>query len=306
MRFKITGYNQKKSKLNNLDNVTDICVIVPIHNGLNETKEMLLSLYKSIVTSDYNKYIKVIFIDDGSSDGSSKWIEVNYPDVEILKGDGNLWWSGSVNKGIKKAIEYGYSHILLFNNDNIIDKNFITEIFIAIKKFGSNVIISSKVYDLFPNKHLRYFGEFFNRKTSLFDKNTKPDNSMKVNTAGGMGVLIPISVIKIVGNFDAKSFPMKHGDSDLYLRAEKKNIKMFYNPKCIIYNNNEISGFKSNKSVKDIIKAYSYPKGYMNLSTEFKFYSRHSSDIIIGIYRILIANIKFITHGLAKMILGRI
>jgi GT2 family glycosyltransferase len=38
----------------------------------------------------------VIVVDDGSSDRTAEEVAENYPKVTILKGDGNLWWTGAI------------------------------------------------------------------------------------------------------------------------------------------------------------------------------------------------------------------
>ena len=46
-------------------------------------------------------------IDDGSSDNTSNIVNKKFPDVILIKGDGNLWWSGATNLGIRFAMESG-------------------------------------------------------------------------------------------------------------------------------------------------------------------------------------------------------
>jgi len=40
--------------------------------------------------------IQVIIVDDGSSDRTAEEVAENYPEVTILEGDGNLWWTGAI------------------------------------------------------------------------------------------------------------------------------------------------------------------------------------------------------------------
>src|SRR6266567_5032327 len=89
-----------------------ISIITPIHNGVEYTIEYLESLSKV----EYSNY-EIIIIDDGSTDGSSEIIARDFPQVRLLKGDGNLWWSGGTNMGIRDALARGTDLILTMNND---------------------------------------------------------------------------------------------------------------------------------------------------------------------------------------------
>jgi len=278
-----------------------ISLIIPIHNGLAETKKCLRSLSRSIRYSKQEKSVNIIFVDDGSSDHSSLWIAEHYPHINILTGDGNLWWSGAINKGIRKALEDGSSHILIFNNDNMVATNYFSALFESQEEFSRHVIIASTVYDIYPNKTLRYGGQKFDRKQCRYIK-YGGEGVRKVNSSGGMGVLIPASVFPKVGVFDEISFPQKYGDSDFFLRAE--HIPMIVNPKCVVYNDNRTSGFKNNTSIAGIRDSLSYPKGYANILIEYRFYIKHSDNKFLGQYRVLISSLAFILRGLVKILIG--
>ena len=280
--------------------MSKIAVIIPIHNGLEDTKLCLKSIYAALRFSGCDNDVAIIVVDDGSSDGSAEWIRENFPDIEILKGDGTLWWSGAVNYGVKYAIERDAKYVLLLNNDNVVDKNFFKALKKSIEQYGSESIAAAKVINIIPEFHIKYAGKSFNRKTAKLILNPMINKSIKVNTAGGMGVLIPITVFNRIGFFDENNFPQKCGDADFYLRAENSKIDMFYEPNMIVYDNNKSTGFKSNKSIKSIIDAYSYPKGYMNLKIDSKFYFKYFGPL--SLFNLTIKNARFILGYLKKAI----
>jgi len=91
-----------------------IGIIIPVHNRLNTTLSCLGQL-QNIQTTGFK--VETIIIDDGSTDGTPDAVKENYPNTEILKGDGNLWWAGGVNKGFDYALEKGFDFVYLINDD---------------------------------------------------------------------------------------------------------------------------------------------------------------------------------------------
>ena len=206
-----------------------------------------------------------------------------------------------MNMGLRHIMSRGFTHFLLFNNDNIVQLNYFDTLEKAINEIGNDRIVSSKVINTYPKEYVIYGGITFDRRKSRYIVNKDADEAIDVNTAGGMGVLIPLSVIQKVGLFDETNFPQKSGDTDFYLRAEKIGEYVQYWPSLVVYNDNSISGYSGNTSIQAIKNAYSFPKGYMNLKVDFKLFLRHGNSFW-SIYRIIKKNIIFLTIGIIRII----
>ena len=90
---------------NHQHSIHKIAILIPVFNNLEYTKKCLQNLEEKLGENNIAKHFPIIVIDDGSSDETADWIKKNYPEVELLFGNGNLWWSGGINKGAKHAIE---------------------------------------------------------------------------------------------------------------------------------------------------------------------------------------------------------
>lgn len=96
-----------------MKNTDNIVVIIPTYNRARQVLEGLASVY-----SQENAQLQAIVINDGSKDGTSELIKENFPQAQIIEGDGNMWWAGAINAGLQQALDTGFDYFLLLNDDN--------------------------------------------------------------------------------------------------------------------------------------------------------------------------------------------
>lgn len=57
-------------------------------------------------------------VDDGSSDGTSEAVKEAFPDVEIVLGDGGLFWAGGMRYGWNESVkDKSFDYLLVYNDD---------------------------------------------------------------------------------------------------------------------------------------------------------------------------------------------
>src|SRR5947207_11557581 len=106
-----------------------VYAVVPAHNRRDKTLRFL----RSFADVTYPRK-RVVIVDDGSTDGTRQAIELNHPDVPVLTGDGDLWWSGGTNAGIRYALEQGADFILTINDDSIMSPDFLDHLVAAARQ----------------------------------------------------------------------------------------------------------------------------------------------------------------------------
>src|SRR4030095_9622354 len=95
-----------------------VAVAVPVHNRRELTLRCLRSL--SRIESE-GLDIRVIVVDDGSTDGTGEAIRQQFPDVEVVHGDGQLWFTEGTNVGVRTALKNNPDYVLMINDDQVFD-----------------------------------------------------------------------------------------------------------------------------------------------------------------------------------------
>lgn len=110
-----------------------------------DTLECLKSIQKLSVDGFE---LNIIVVDNGSSDGSVdafKKFKSKYP-LQIIENDKNLGFAGGNNVGIRRALEEKASYVVILNNDTILDKRLITELFGFAEKRKDGGAFSPMIY----------------------------------------------------------------------------------------------------------------------------------------------------------------
>ena len=205
-----------------------ICIVIPVHNRIDFTVGCIKSLEKQTV-----KGFEIVVVDDGSTDGTSEVISKSFPEVTLLKGDGNLWWSGAVNLGIKYAVKKDFKYIICLNNDTEVMPGYIEKmIYWAEQK--PTALFGSMVYDITTGEPF-YVGSRMDwrhgKEEALIKKIPKEEfrGLIVVTHLPGRGLWIPAIVFNKIGLFDAKNFPQRAADYDFTIHANRMGFPLFCN-----------------------------------------------------------------------------
>ncbi len=270
-----------------------VSIIIPTYNGLKVLKKCLESLKKT----DY-KNLKIILVDNGSSDGTISFIKKNYPSIEIIALNKNYGFAYAVNKGIKKAIKDGSDYILSLNNDVIIpNKNWIRELIKTAEKDNKIGIIGIKITS--KNKRLQFL--FYGLKSEGELDKGQYDFIREVPAINGVAMFIKKEVIKKVGFFDERFF-YGRDDLDYGFRARKAGFKVIYNGKIKLIHYGGYS-FKISKGKESLNLFKEKEKGlllfsfkHLNLKSKILAVLRVFIDVFISKEnnkKISIKNIRF-------------
>lgn len=266
--------------------------ILTCFNRKEKTLQCLRSLFQVLPNCT------VFLVDDASTDGTKEAIKEMFPNVNIIQGNGNLFWSRGMYTAWKEAIKGNFDYYLWLNDDIKLYTFFFDEL-MSCMSLGNNNCIISGLIENFEKNQILYGGSDANKQ--LIQPNEK---LQEITFMNGNVVLVPQSVVKKIGIID----PVYHhdlGDVDYGLRAIENGIKVYATRKPIAagYSNDFCRVRKWNTTLKKRFQKLYSPLG-SNPRINFYFRKKHFGFINACVYIIFLYTLNILPDNIVTFIWG--
>lgn len=272
-------------------------IVTPVYNRCELTLQFLRSLSR---VDREGLELHTIIVDDASTDGTEEAIRENFPEVEIVKGNGNLWYTGGTNRGLEAALMHNPDYILCVNNDSIFDEKCVKNLVECAEKHPRSVIgavlllwdTPHKVFQVAPKWETLSGGWRHWRNQTIW---TLPKNPWKVELIVGNCVLYPAQAVREVGFMDEKRL-VQYGDAEYTPRMRKRGWQLLIEPKARIFcKPNDVPPKMAKMPLKKLIKTLFFDK-YSVQSMHRRFYSNllGAPTRIIGLSAFFIFFIRYL------------
>ena len=257
-----------------MDIKSTITIIMTCCNRADKTKKCLESLDSDAIDMNY------IVVDDGSSDGTSEvlrsFAEEKHREMELLNGDGKLFWSGGMRCAMNVALgrEKETDYVLLVNDD-VEFYEATVERMVTMAVLNPGYCISGATCD--KNGKRTYGAVRYDFRHAKPTNIEIEDEDRDCDAANMNAFLMPYHIFKGAGKFD-EHYNHAMADYDYSFTIKRLGYKImltdYYVGKC---ESNEISGtWKDNTlsranrvRLKETPKGLPYKEWYYYLKKNF-------------------------------------
>lgn len=240
-------------------------------------KDFSIKCIASLKETTY-KNKRIIFVDNGSDDGSSESVKSLHPDVEIIQSKNNLGYAGGNNFGFS-AIKHASKFTIFLNNDTFVDPSFIEPLISELENNPRSMQTVPKIFYAKEKNTVWYGGGRVNLALSLVrhigirsNKNEKYNKRIEVDYATGCCFCIRSDDFTRLGMFDER-YKMYCEDVDLSLKINKDGGKIIYIPTSNVWHHVSIS----------LGGSYTISKWRKKYSSVMKLILKHGSPMLLPI-----------------------
>lgn len=218
-------------------------IVIPVHNQWSLTRFCLRSLYR------YTRVpIEVIVVNNASTDGTTKHLSKEFPEIKQIYNPEKRGFSASVNQGLRIAKG---KYLSTINNDTLPSYRWLINLLRVMKHRSncgvvgplSNYVLPDQWLhtDLKRNKDIHSFCQRFNRPN--------PSKWRISDRLSGFCLVFPREIWNIVGEFDENYGMGYYEDLDFSYRVRLAGYKCFIAGDTYVHHFGSKSFMKDNKDL---------------------------------------------------------
>ena len=219
-----------------------VSIIIPHWNGIDILSECL----ESLLQTDYDN-LEIIVVDNASTDGSSDFISLNFPQIDLLENSQNYGYAGGCNRGA--AVSSG-DYLVFLNNDTIQDSNWISHLVDFLNLNPKVAAVQPKILNFYDREKFDYAGAaggwldvlgFPFARGRIFNDQENDNgqyNKMRpVFWTSGTAFMIRKADFESAGRFD-ESFFAHQEEIDLCWKLHLMDKETWAIPSSVVYHKN--------------------------------------------------------------------
>jgi len=216
-----------------------VSIVILNWNG----KDFLEKFLPSVMQSDYDN-LSVVVADNASTDESVSFLEINFPNVKIIKNAKNEGFAKGYNEALNQVSSDYY---ILLNSDVEVTKNWIIPVISLMESDEKIAACQPKILSYYEKNKFEYAGAcggWIDRYGYPFSRGRifdfcetdvgQYDTVEEIFWASGAALFIRSVVFHQLGGFDEYFFAHQE-EIDLCWRIKRAGYKIFAVPASVVY-----------------------------------------------------------------------
>lgn len=206
-----------------------IAILLATFNRKQKTISCLDSIYVQMLPEGME--ICIFMTDDNSSDGTAQAVADRYPQVNLFKGNGNLFWAGGMRSSWREALKSDPDYYLLLNDDTLLNNTALYSLLNYYEVSGNtaHAITIGSTFDV-ANKEISYGGRklYHPKKVKSYSVYSETEY-IECDLANANIMMVPKAVVQRIGILSDR-YTHSIADFDYTLRAKKAGFKVIVVP----------------------------------------------------------------------------
>ena len=196
-------------------------IALPVRNRKAFTLAILQQLTEQIEpVNSLQQDFQIVVVDDASSDGTPELIEQQFPSVHLIRGDGELWWTGAIAQAMMYISDKLQTDYIIWLNDDItLADDFIEQVLQHCQLPDSKVLIGGVTADQQHPDWIVFGGVVAGQLVNDVSQFNQP--VLEVDTLNGNIAILPSRIVADIGLPDTKRFRHYGGDFEYICRAKE-------------------------------------------------------------------------------------
>lgn len=213
-----------------------IYILLPVHNRKEITRHFVECLQAQTLR-DFH----LVLLDDGSTDGTAEMVRAYVPEATVLRGRGDWWWAGSLQRGLDWLKENVTDHaaLILFINDDVRFRPDYLARAADIMAGRQRVLMLSRFGSL-EGGEIHQSGIVVDLKRLRFARASSPE---QINCLSTKGLFVYWRDVQAIGDFHPKLLPHYFSDYEYTMRACRKGFSCETSTELLIETNDAETGY---------------------------------------------------------------
>lgn len=219
-----------------------VCALLTCFDRRDTTLACLQALAESFAHAGVAP--QAVLVDDGSRDGTAAAVQAHFAWVQLLRGDGSLYWCRGMHRAMAQALPQGFDHLLWLNDDTLLRPAALATLLATAQDLQRHepqrndvrplILVGSTCDGIGDDGQTgapTYGGRWRPSawRPTRFALRPPAAQPQAIDTFDGNIVLVSAAAAQAVGNLDA-AFEHAMGDTDYGLRAGRAGVALWLAP----------------------------------------------------------------------------